>query len=247
MFIETALKNYVLEIVLRESQSKEFNYIYSTLITDYKKHTLGSSEYRKAIRKRFTLRDTVYGELTKNYSRGTQVVEHFYHKDSSVPIWAIFETFTLGTFGSFVSCLNLSVRRQISLDLGLNQRYDSDAKLPHVIIFVIKELRNAVAHNNVIFDARFRASKIRNQLIDSLACDTNISKIDFKSIVDYLILIIYILKNLKVPRTEMKRMINEFERLSEELRLQLPISIYSAILPTDTRNKLKALRTFVSI
>jgi len=35
MFIETALKNYVLEEILLEGNSDNFNYIYTKLLTDY--------------------------------------------------------------------------------------------------------------------------------------------------------------------------------------------------------------------
>lgn len=41
-----------------------------------------------------------------------------------------------------------------------HQPVDSDAFLTKKIIFAIKELRNAVAHNGVVFDTRFARSKI---------------------------------------------------------------------------------------
>jgi hypothetical protein len=50
MFIETALKNYVLEVVIREGRSINFNHIYNSFLTDYKKYPLGNSDYKKAIK-----------------------------------------------------------------------------------------------------------------------------------------------------------------------------------------------------
>lgn len=60
MFVETAIKNYVLEIVIREGRSKDFTNIYSNLLTDYKKYRVGCDDYKKAIRKRLELQNTIY-------------------------------------------------------------------------------------------------------------------------------------------------------------------------------------------
>ena len=244
MFIETALKNYVLEIVLREGRNKDFNNIYSCLLIDYKKYRVGYDDYKKAIRKRLELRNTIYNVLTENYNR-RRLVQHFYHKDVTVPIWAIFEMLTLGHFGDFVHCLKLNCRKQLSIELGINQGCDSNARLPETIIYVIRELRNAVAHNDVIFDARFRTFQIGNPLLNCLTYDTKVTNIDFKTIVDYLVLIVYLLKNLNVSRTDIKKIISEFENITETLRKKISISIFSQIILTDTRNKLSLLRDFV--
>lgn len=143
MFIETALKNYVLEEILTEGNSDNFNYIYTKLLTDYTRFPAGSSKQKDALKLRLSLRDHVYSCLTREYGNKKEVVQHFYHKDMSVPIWAIFEVLTLGEFGTFFSCLKYSVRRAVSQQLGLYQPADSDAFLTKKIIFAIKELNIA--------------------------------------------------------------------------------------------------------
>ena len=179
MFIETALKNYVLEEILTEGNSDNFNYIYTKLLTDYTRFPAGSSKQKDALKLRLSLRDHVYSCLTREYGNKKEVVQHFYHKDMSVPIWAIFEVLTLGEFGTFFSCLKYSVRRAVSQQLGLYQPADSDAFLTKKIIFAIKELRNAVAHNDVIFDTRFARSKIDGSLSTCLEIQTGIRSITF--------------------------------------------------------------------
>ena len=186
MFIETALKNYVLEEILKESNSDNFNYIYTKLLTDYTRFTPGSDKQKNAIKQRLAVRDRVYSALTREYGNKKEVVQHFYHKDTSVPIWAIFEVLTLGEFGNFYSCLSYGVRREVSIKLGFHQPSDSDAFLTKKIIFAIKELRNAVAHNDVIFDTRFSRSSIDKSLSSSLEIVTGIKSITFKSITDYI-------------------------------------------------------------
>ena len=86
MFIETALKNYVLEEILKESNSDNFNYIYTKLLTDYTRFTPGSDKQKNAIKQRLAVRDRVYSALTREYGNKKEVVQHFYHKDTSVPI-----------------------------------------------------------------------------------------------------------------------------------------------------------------
>ena len=246
MFIETALKNYVLEEILKESNSDNFNYIYTKLLTDYTRFAPGSGKQKEAIKQRLALRDHVYSALTREYGNKKEVVQHFYHKDMSVPIWAIFEILTLGEFGNFFSCLDYKVRNAVSLQLGLHQPSDSDAFLTKKIIFAIKELRNAVAHNDVIFDTRFSRSSIDGSVSSSLEIKTGIKSITFKSITDYVILVVYLLKCFHVPKNDMKRIIIEFQDIIETLRKQLPPSIFAKIVLTDTRPKLRGLQKYIS-
>lgn len=95
MSIETALKNYFLEIILIHGKTENFNAIYDSLLTYYKSHPVGSKPYKNALNKRLRLRDQLYNVLTRDYTNDKQVVQHFYHKDKPVPIWAIFEVISL--------------------------------------------------------------------------------------------------------------------------------------------------------
>ena len=65
-------------------------------------------------------------------------------------------------------------------------------------------------------------------------------------ITDYLVLIIYILKALKVTKTEMKRIVNNFQEITDELRNKIPTNVYNRIVYTDYTNKLVQLRKFIS-
>lgn len=245
MFIETALKNYVLETILEEGQTECFNTIYDTILTNYKSYPPNSNPYKNAIKQRLKLRNQFYSVLTRDYNNNKQVVQHFYHKDKSVPIWAIFEVISLGEFGNLVACIDFTIKRKISRSLNLNQPCDADCKLTESIIYLLKDLRNSIAHNNVIFDTRFKNSNPSHSLIVSLQHDTKINNINFKTIVDYIILVIYLLRNFNTSKTEMNKIVNSFETLINHFRNQIPINIYSKIFHTDTRNKLNLLKTYI--
>jgi len=245
MFIETALKNYALEVVLEESKTSNFNDIFSQLLVDYKRHTASSDDYKKAYLQRLTLRTKINNALSQAYQKNKKVIAHYYHKDKSVPIWAIFEVISLGEFGTFIHCLNRNTKAKISKMLMLNQSCDSNAELTQTIIYAIKDLRNAVAHNEIIFDTRFRSGKIGSNLRSCLSIDVGVQRIEFNNIVDYLILTIYLLKNLKVPKRDLLKIVSTFEDSIEVLRKKIPVNMYTSILPLDTRNKLICLKNFI--
>ncbi len=244
MLIETAIKNYVLEVVLDETGTSSFNDAFAKLVTGYKSHTPGSRNYKNAFKKRLELRNKIYGTITRDYSK-KRVIQHYYDQDKNIPIWAIFEVINLGEFGTFLSCLNTPTKLLVSASLNLNNTFNTTGTLMEDIIFTLKDLRNSVAHNDIIFDTRFKHANVSGALISCLQHETSVPSITFVTIIDYLILISYILKKLQVPKPEIKKLINNFETISNNLYKKVPFSIYSSIIHTDTRNKLNLLRTYI--
>ena len=59
---------------------------------------------------------------------------------------------------------------------------------------------------------------------------TGINHLTFRTITDYLILVIYQLKLLHVSKSEMKRIISRFEYIVEKLRSNIPINIFNQII-----------------
>ena len=171
MFLETAFKNYVLEVILEEAKSKRFADIYAKLLTDYKAYPIGSNDYKKAINKRMNLRNKVYSLISRDYGKRF-IVNHYYDKDQPLPIWAIFELISLGEFGTFVDCLDQNTRKKVSKSVGIKVAYDRDGKLLPLIVYALKDLRNAVAHNNTIFDARFKTGKVSLRISKCISAET---------------------------------------------------------------------------
>ena len=197
MFLETALKNYVIEVVIDETQSKRFADIYAKVLTDYKSYSIASKEYKKSIGKRMNLRNKVYSLISRDYGKRF-IVNHFYDKDQPLPIWAIFELISLGEFGVFFDCLNQKVSKKISKSVGIKNSYDGDGKLLPLIVYTLKDLRNAVAHNNTLFDTRFKTGKVNQRIAKCISAETGITNITFDSIADYVILIAYMMKLLEL-------------------------------------------------
>ena len=244
MFLETTLKNYVLETILSGANSNRFADIYAKLMNDYKSYLIGSDEYKKAITKRMAVRNKIYSVISRDYGRNN-IINHYYDKDQPVPIWAIFELLSLGEFGNFMSCLNLKIRRNISQDVGIKSSIDRDGKILEKIVYTLKDLRNSVAHNNTIFDARFQTGYVNKRIPNYISAETNIKNINFKTIVDYVILISFVMSLLKCNKTDILAFIRQFEDTCENLRKSIPMNIFSKIVYTDTKGKLSAIKNYL--
>lgn len=258
MQIETALKNYVLETVVSSVNSDSFIDVYGKLLDNYKsfstsgkhypdakKRAQAEEKYKHELKRRLDLRNRIYKVQTDAFGNGNKIAEHYLNKDTNLPIWAIFELLSLGEFGHFVSCLNYPCRQAISAKIGIRKSDDSNALLVQRLIYAIKDLRNAIAHNDVVFDTRFRTGRIDKQVSNAISNATGVSGLTFETISDYLVLVIYLLSLLKTSKKEMRRLISSYIECTEKLRKAIPISVYNQIIRTDNNSKITALQKFI--
>lgn len=259
MFIETALKNYVLDTIVSEAKSASFIDIYNLLLDNYKMYSVSGKTFRSAedrrkaeekfnkeIKRRLDLRNRVYKVQTDAFTNGNRIADHYLKREANLPIWAIFELLSLGEFGHFVSCLNKGCRAKISKKIGIRPSDDSNAMMPQRLIYSTKDLRNAIAHNDVIFDCRFKAGNIDKQVGNAIANATGVTGLNFNTITDYLVLVIYQLKLFKVTKTEMKQVISRYDQIVESLRSNVPVSLFNRIIHTDNNTKISQLKKYVS-
>ena len=126
MKIETAFKNYALEVIIDKSKSESFSCIYNTLLNNYKsfstnqknyaseeKRKEAEDKYDNELQRRLALRDKIYKIQTNAFGHHNKIARHYLTKDANLPIWAIFELLCLGDFGTFVSCLNQKCRKAL--------------------------------------------------------------------------------------------------------------------------------------
>lgn len=258
MQIETALKNYVLETIVETINSDSFIDVYSQLLDNYKMFsTAGKSfktiderkraedRYKRELKRRLDLRNRIYKVQTDAFGNENKIAEHYLSKDVNLPIWAIFELLSLGEFGHFVSCLNSTCRQAVSAKIGIRKSDDANDLMPQRLIYAVKDLRNAIAHNDVIFDTRFRTGNIDKQVSAAISNAAGVSGITFETISDYLVLVVYLLSLLQIPKNDRKRLISSFVECAEKLRKAIPISVYNQIIHTDNNAKITALRKFI--
>lgn len=243
MQIETISKNIVLQILVEEYNTDEFNEIYENGMTDYKNSN--PKDYKEKMKHRLNVQNSIYSALSRSYNNNNKIVSHFYSKDKHVPIWGIFEIITLGTFADLIKSLELSARIKIDKEMKLNISYDTNAKFPEKIMYLMKALRNSVAHNDVVFDVRFKDSKIDSTLCNYIEQEIGCTNVDFKTITDYILIISLLLKKYELSKKQINQFIKEYEDAIEEFRNNIPFNIYSQVIHTDTKVKLTQLYKYI--
>ncbi len=254
MTIETALKNRVLEYTIEHAGSADFVTIFNVTLNAYKDYPNNSREYKEKLRDKLSLRQVIYDDIAKSLS-SSDMVQHFYYNDKAVPIWGIFELITLGEFGNFYRAINGSVKLQICDSLGIDRAYNTAGSLLATMIFAIKDLRNAIAHNKPIFDVRFKGQKLPLTFFAYLENELKLPKpnpyyakttvVNFEQLIDYCLLVIFLLKKFGVAKVELKQHIRNFELLYELLKLKVPSNIYATIVPVDITHKLSFLKRWI--
>ena len=244
MQIETISKNCVLQILVEEYKTDNFNDVYEHGMTDYRNYK-NDNEYKEKMKHRIKVQNNIYSSLSKCYNNGNKIVSHFYSKDRYVPLWGIFEIITLGIFADLIKSLELNVRLKIARQMNVNKAYDTNALFPEKIMYLMRALRNSIAHNDVVFDVRFKDTNVAISLCKFLENEIGCQNIDFNTITDYIILISFLLKSYGIPKIEINRFINDFEKLTEEFRNKISINVYNQVIYTDNKQKLSALRNYI--
>lgn len=238
MFIEMAVKNFSLEQIVPNMKDVSIDSIYKNKMND----ELSNGTLRL---RRLRVRDKIHSMLSTGYSHKNLMVSHFYNRGEEVPIWGIFEIMMLGDFADFLQCLNKDTRAQISTALAMNVNYDTNYFLVANALFTIKALRNATAHNNIVFDARFKDRDASKNIIKWVQAETGISGVNFEYFSDYIVLIICLLKHVHYPKNKLINFLNEYEECVNELYSELPLPIYNKIVATGIKGKMAKLDVYV--
>lgn len=250
MFIETAVKNIALECILKEANSENIQDMYNKVVCGYHDCPVGSDQNtkKKAQENKLKLENIIQSYLSKAYKNNNPKITHFYNNlgYSGVPLWALFEIFTMGDFGFLLSCLNFTTRDAISKAIGLDDiAIDTNRELIYKYIYTIKDLRNAIAHNAVVFDTRFKKMDPSPAMRTYLQQNLSLSYVNFKTIGDYLFLVCYYLKLLGVAKTEIKAFLRDFQRIISDYKNSVSEQVYSMVIHTDLVSRVETVKRII--
>ena len=249
MFIETAIKQVALQTIIEFCRSTSINDMYETAVSSYKNTSTSSAEKKKkqVQKQQLTLQSHIQHCLLNAYNKDNPQISHYYNKKNftGIPLWALFEILSMGDFGQLLSVLVFDVRDALSKGLGLNTAVDTRRELCYKYIYALKDLRNAVAHNYVVFDARFRTSDASLAMKRCLEFDIRTQYVNFKTIDDYVLLIVYFLKRLKEAKTVMKQFIASFEKITQEYCSAVDASVSGIVIHPNRTAKMKSLKSFI--
>lgn len=238
MFIEMAIKNIALSVIVPDMKDTSIHSIYLEKMND-------DANNRDLKVKRLKIRDRIQKNLSDSYSHKNVMVSHFYNKGEEVPLWAIFEIMMLGDFADLLQCLNKNVRERIADSLDMNLRYDTDSQLVANALFTIKSLRNATAHNNIVFDARFKDRGTNKNLIHWVETTTGITNVKFDVLSDYIVLIFSMLKHVGYSEKKSNCLLEEYKEALNTLYKSVPLPIYNKIVHTGIQGKLIKIENFI--
>ena len=182
--------------------------------------------------------------LIRDYMRGRRIENHYFDNDRDVPLWAAFESLTLGEFGNFFSCSNNSVKRYVSSHLGFPSNLDGDGNLLSSVIFCLKDLRNAIAHNGVIFDTRFATSRIDSRVEKLIETQLGIANLDYRYIVAYVAVVVYLLKCLGETK-DAGSFVNEYKTAIKTLDSNFDKEVYFKIVGTQEKGIVEKIESFI--
>ena len=249
MYIETAVKNIALESILVNANSESIQTMYDRVVSSYNNAPANATteQKRKLQQNKLNLQNSIQSSLANAYRKNNPKITHFYNNVgySDVPIWALFEIMTLGDFGYLLSCLSYNVRDDISRRLSLNVSCDTDRQLIYKYIYTLKDLRNAIAHNSVVFDTRFRNIDPNNAMKQCLKFEIGLPYVNFKTIGDYLILMCYYLKLLGVPKKEIKGFIREFEKITDRYKNAVNPNVANIVIHPDLSSRMAILKNYL--
>lgn len=249
MFIETAVKNIALQGILENARSESIQDMLDRVVSSYNNSPASFTveDKKRAQLNKLNLQRSIQAGLASAYSKNNHKITHFYNNPnySGVPLWAYFEIMTMGDLGHLLSCLTFDVREDISKRIGIDLANDTSRQLLFKYIYALKDLRNAIAHNAVIFDTRFRTFDPTKAMKACLKTQVGLPYVNFETIGDYLILMCYYLKLLHAPKTEIRAFIREFERITETYRASVDPAVASIVIHPDLSARIEILKHFI--
>ncbi len=185
----------------------------------YKERMRDNTTNTKLQSKRLKLRNSVYSKLSSRYhdeeGNDNQMVRHFYNRGEDAPLWVVFEILYLSDLASF--CM----------------------------LYTLKSLRNSVAHNNIIFDTRFKDRKISPVLKRWVEKETGIQNITLYSLIDYIIIVCCLLKRVDFSSIRAKQLVQAYKSQNQLLQNNVAAVIYAQIIQQNVSQKLSALEAYL--
>lgn len=250
MFIETAFRNITLNNIIKETNSYSINDMFNKAVLCFTKCPQEMKERGKRRQqiKKLNLQKNIQATINRCYEKDNPRISHFYNTNTTyneVPIWAVFEVITMGDLGSLLSCLLLKVRASISREIKIDISKDTNCELVYEFIFLLKDLRNSIAHNSVIFDARFNEKDAKKVAKNYFPKIMNIDNVSFTSIVDYVILVSYLLLCLGKNKRQVSKFLTAFDVIIQTYKKIVSPNVYGKAIPKDIDYKMKALRKYI--
>lgn len=242
--IETAIKNRTINYLV-DKKDCGIEDIYKNILIDYKLQKK-ESKHKKYLKKKLQFRKKMDENISYHYGRNTTPISYYLHNSKPIPVWAYFEIITLGELSNFIDCMSLDSRKDLSTTIGINNdSLDQNGRMMVNTLTTLTGLRNATMHNSMIFDCRFNNSDTSKQVKQFYEHETKIKNIDFNYLIDFFIVVIFLLKNIDTPKRDLKKIVRDFKKNQKDLYDSLNFKEYSKITGTETAKKINNLLVYI--
>ena len=237
VFLETAVRNITLQSILDYTGSDTLETMMDKAIVGFGNCPEGTSlaNRREAQRQKNKLRTALVESIQKAHNSGVPKIVHYYEESPKgyVPLWAIFEIMDMGTLDFILHSLVADVRKMISERMHFDVAMDTGWNLPGKCIYALHLLRNAIAHNDVIYDCRFmgRWFHAKQTFLNWIKSEAGVNDADFTKIESYFVLVTLMLRHLDLPKKEWGKPIQEYSNASKRYEKKVFMNIYTVTIP----------------
>lgn len=249
IWIETSIKNIALAEILDFVGSEDIDDFFSVAVMGLADDTnsLSKSKKSKFENDKMRLMASVHENLYEAAQEGKSQVLHFHRKgQSNIPLWAYFDLMTMGDFGNLLSCLKPDLRERISVRIGFDLSFDTGRKLIFECIYILKTLRNAIAHDLPVFDVRFRDTNISKALESNICRSYGLKYFNMDNIADYMTLIFYLIDKLSYPDGELLTFLYDFKEIAESYRNKVSKILWRIVLRPELKKRVMAIEAILT-
>lgn len=205
--LETSLKNIFIHFTQEQNIIDDDGFINTCYLSDsiyyLTKNELSDKDRVKIFRKNLDVivRNAPFeGEISKCLKN-----------QSEPPIWVLLHSYSFGDFAYLFEKMRIEFRKQFSIYIGLftikngeKVCIDSNAKVTGNLLYKLSAFRNAVMHDHIIYGGCINdntqynkeATKDLKNYIISLNEGNKFENINFKSVLDYIIIMVIFSKEI---------------------------------------------------
>lgn len=238
MFIETALSSITCQAIIEITRSESIYSMLNIAIENYQRcnPTLPQRIKQKKQNNFFKLQKSLESEISKAYNNDNPRITHYINSPGrDVPIWALFDILTLGTLHTIIQDSIFSVRDSVSNSFGIYRSIDTNREFLSAMVSQLRFLRNSVAHNDIIFDRRFKVNDAPRTVYNIFKTFSGLTTFSCDNIFEYFVVIAWFLKQLKCNKTEIINFLKAYQKATDVYVSKVPAAIRNIVIPRGYR------------
>ena len=233
MLIETALESIIPQKIAEVTKSGTLISMMNSAIENYHRCNPSLSHAKKTEKQKnyFKLQKDLESAISRAYSKENPTITHFINTSGrDLPIWALFEILSLGEVETILKDSVMDVRDAVSNAFGIMKKDDTNRDFLVAMIKQLRYLRNAVAHNDVVFDIRFKQNDAPKTVYAMFQKFGGLASFNCSSIFEYFVLLAWFMKRLGCGKNEIANFLRSYKKATDNYKRKVPLPIQNIII-----------------